>query len=163
MISLQTYGCFKYPSDRILPLLTALEKVVLQTIQQEQLSTHTFGHIAKNMLSEKLSFIGCDAHRKALTRRVISYYLFTCLKILFKTHNQVFNIAREEVTKHRKLCVLVGGNVSINYYSSNLNKRGKKRKIKAEDGSQFSSKRWPIRITTIETKAGPLTLIQNNY
>lgn len=107
MITMLSRGYLKYPSDKLLQLLTALETAVMQTMGEEQLNKYSFQHIAKHLLAEKVTFVGCKTHTQCLTRKVINYYLLTRMKMVCKMHNNVYNVARLEEKQYRKMSILV--------------------------------------------------------
>lgn len=107
MIKSLSKGYLLYPSDNLFDLLYALEKAILQTVGEERLNFYTFQHIVQNIVSEPITFVGCEDHKKTLTKTVINYYCITRTHILCKKHNTVYNEARKEEKKHRKLSKLV--------------------------------------------------------
>lgn len=113
-------GFLKYPSDTLFNLLSALECAILQTVGQEELNFYTFQHIMDNILSESITFVGCKEHAKSLTQSVIQYYAVIRTKILCKQHNKVYNDARKEEQKFRKMSKLVAKKDETN--SVNLSK-----------------------------------------
>lgn len=121
-------GYLKYPSDSLFNLISALENTILQTVGEEQLNFYTFQHIIKNIFAETITFVGCQEHAKRLTHSVIQYYAVVRTKILCKEHNKVYNDARKEEQKLRKLSKLVGKKSETdNSTNSKESKKGKKK------------------------------------
>lgn len=108
MINSLNKGYLKYPSDKLFDLLNKLEHAIMQTVGQEQLNFYSFQHIMKNILSESLMFVGCENHKKELTKTVINYYTVVRAKIICKKYNDVYDEARKKEKSLRKLSKLVG-------------------------------------------------------
>lgn len=139
-------GYLKYPSDELFNLLYSLENAILQTIGEEQLNFYTFQHIVKNVLAESLNFVGCENHKKTLTKTIINFYCVSRTHILCKKHNDVYNEVRKEEKKYRKLSKLVGitSNKKLEENYSNENeKKGQinKRKRKAGESKVTSNEK----------------------
>lgn len=108
MINELNKGYLKYPSDKLFDLLSTLENAILQTIGQEQLNFYTFRHIMQNIMSQSITFVGCEDHKEKLTKTVINYYAVTRAKLICKSHNNVYGETRKKEQKLRKMSKLVG-------------------------------------------------------
>lgn len=141
MISSLNRGYLKYPSESLIKLLSALECATLQTIGQEQLNFYTFQHIVDNVVAETITFVGCEHHKENLTKSVINYYLIARTQILCKAHNKIFNEARKEEKRLRKLAKLVGKKDKIDNSKGPIKESLKKTSSEVNESEANSCKR----------------------
>lgn len=77
----------------------------------------------QNVLAQSFAFVGCENHKKSLTKTVIKYYIMSSAKIFCKQYNKVYNEAKKDEQRLRKMSKLLGKSSQTSKKSSAQKKR----------------------------------------
>lgn len=101
-------GDLYYPSIQLENLLTQLESKVLEVIGKLGIHINSLHQILEEVENiHKLQFVGCAAHTKELTKKIVQYYIITRGHFIAKNFNSRIEEKRKKSQMHRKMAKLV--------------------------------------------------------
>jgi len=86
---MRSKGFLICPSDSLFVLILTLEKIILETLISEELNVNTIFSIISNLWSDTapLSFVGCEEHKKALTKSIVRFFITMRMHFIVKRSN----------------------------------------------------------------------------
>ncbi|KAK3915244.1 Transposable element P transposase [Frankliniella fusca] len=99
IIVARSKGNLIIPSDKLWDLVRALEVAVLDTIHVKNLTSNIIFAVLDHVRTRKYEEIGCETHKRKLTKDIMSFYLNTRIIFAAEEYNRVQS---ENVAKKRK-------------------------------------------------------------
>ncbi|CAD6208015.1 GSCOCG00010290001-RA-CDS, partial [Cotesia congregata] len=88
-IELMDKGALIYPSEKLFNLIKSLEEVVLMVVGTKTVKINTMFEILDDVSKRNISiFVGCDEHKKELTKKIINNFLIMRGHFLVKCFNK---------------------------------------------------------------------------
>lgn len=109
--ALRCKGGLVRSSNTVFNLIKDLEDIVLETISSRQMNRRIMFQIVNNLSRIKnLSFVGCEVHKKDMTKKFIGSFLRRRANMLCNKHNDVNNAQRKKTIFSRKMAKLARAN-----------------------------------------------------
>ncbi|XP_057324072.1 uncharacterized protein LOC130666811 isoform X1 [Microplitis mediator] len=87
-IKIMSDGYLIYPSENLFVLIEHLERIVLTTVGTKTITIDTMYQIANDLSKSEIpALVGCDEHKKKLTRTIINNFLIMRGHFLAKSYN----------------------------------------------------------------------------
>ncbi|XP_044576596.1 integrator complex subunit 7 homolog isoform X2 [Cotesia glomerata] len=106
-IELMDKGALIYPSEQLFNLIKSLEEVVLMVVGTKTVNVDTMFEILDDVSKRNISiFVGCDEHKKELTKKIINNFLIMRGHFLVKCFNKSATERKVKSKKSRKISKL---------------------------------------------------------
>lgn len=100
-------GALIYPSESLFHLISSLEEIVLMVVGTKTVKIDTMFEILDEVLKRKITiFVGCEDHKKNLTKKIINNFLIMRGHFLAKCFNKCATERTVKTKKCRKLSKL---------------------------------------------------------
>ncbi|KAK3907825.1 Transposable element P transposase, partial [Frankliniella fusca] len=100
IIVARSKGNLIIPSDSLYAIVKALETAVLETVRVRSLTQNIIFTVIEHVKSKTIDEIGCNEHKRRLTKDIMNFYLNTRLIFACEEYNRVQS---ENVAKKRKI------------------------------------------------------------
>ncbi|KAK3918872.1 DNA transposase [Frankliniella fusca] len=98
IIHSRSLGYLITPSDEVMTILETLERTVLEVFQTRHLHKDLFVEVMDQVKQKSFKQIGCEEHKRDITKAVISFYINTRLIFACEEYNR-----RLSVNAHKKV------------------------------------------------------------
>ncbi|KAK3907199.1 Transposable element P transposase [Frankliniella fusca] len=91
------------PSDTLYKLVKTLETAVLETVKVRALTQNIIFTVLEHVKSKQLETVGCEEHKRKLTKDIVSFYLNTRLIFACEEYNRVQSDNVKQKRKSKQL------------------------------------------------------------